>query len=163
MTTKNVKSVKNTSKQSKSNKSATVVAQQNVAAAKSESVTLASHSNNIAFTDKRPGVVAHILEMLMNASAESAITKTTILAALVKRFANRAESGMKATLMMQCPSGLLIEKRVVVATVKNEATKERSYYVDRELTAKAQAAYAAELVASKSKTLAFAAAKLAIA
>lgn len=137
MNTKSVKSVK-----SKSNKSAAVVAQQNVAAIEVERVKLSSHSNNIAFSDKRPGVVAYILEMLMNASAQGPVTKSYMLKKLCERFADREESKMKSTLMMQCPSGLLIEKRVVVVTIKNEATKERCYYVDRDATAKCQAEYA---------------------
>jgi hypothetical protein len=103
-----------------------------------EQVKIVTHANNAAFSNARPGVVATILECVMNADETNAVTKNDILRVLCDRFADRDAAKMKATVMMQVPSGLRIEKRVIVReTLKlnDDKTKaERAYYVDHEAT-----------------------------
>ena len=82
-------------KKSKKSKSKQVT-QTNVAKTTVERVKIQSHSNNIAFTDKRPGVVAKIVEMLMNASADNAITKSYMLEQLGKCFPERDVNKMSS-------------------------------------------------------------------
>lgn len=106
-----------------------------------------THVNNMSFTQKRPGVISTIIEML-SVDQQHAVTKREILAELCRRFADRDEAKMRATLQMQVPSGAFIEKRVVIVTTTN-ANDERAYYIDREATAKAQAEYAARKQAER--------------
>lgn len=76
------------------------------------------HANGAAFTDKRPGVIATIIELLKNATSKKPVTKDAMLKTLTKRFPDRGEDKMKATLSMQVPAGLRTEKGLEVS--KNE-------------------------------------------
>lgn len=89
-------------------------------------VKVETHANGAAFTSKHPGVIASIVELLRNASSKQPITKDEIFAALVKRFPDRDEKKMKATLNMQLPAGLRAEKGYEV--VKND----RGYYLPKQ-------------------------------
>lgn len=77
--------------------------------------TISAHANGAAFNDKRPGVLAKLVELLVNASEASPITKVGILDALCVAFPERDRIKMKATLDMQLPSGLRYEKGFVVS------------------------------------------------
>ena len=103
-----------------------------------------SHVNNVQFSEKRPGVISHIVKML-NVSEKNAVTKDEILDSLCETFADREREKMKSTLSMQVPSGLYIEKRIVVkTTTKND---KKAYYIDHIATAKAQGEWAQQKAA----------------
>lgn len=83
------------------------------------------HANGAAFTAQRPGVLAHIENLLRAATAEAPISKADILASLVVTFADRDEQKMKTTLNMQVPSGFRIEKGAIISKVEG-----RGFYFD---------------------------------
>lgn len=94
------------------------------------------HANGAAFTNQRPGVLAHIENLLRAASAEAPISKAEILASLVVAFADREEAKMKTTVAMQVPSGFKIEKGYIITKVEG-----RGYYFDVEKTREYQATH----------------------
>lgn len=92
-----------------------------------------AHANGNKFTEKRPGVVAVILDSLMGASEQFPITKSKILERLVQAFPDRETDKMKATLVMQVPSGLRTEKGIIVVGRMMES--EKGYWIDEQATA----------------------------
>lgn len=123
-----------------------------VAAPAVEQVKVETHANGVKFSNKRPGVIACIVEMLRNANADTPISKLDILTELVKRFPERGSDKLQATLTMQVPSGLLIEKKIKVQTVIDQSSKVRRYYIDQSETDKLQAAYANRRVSNSELT-----------
>lgn len=123
-----------------------------VAAPAVEQVKVETHANGVKFSGKRPGVIACMVEMLRNATAENPVSKLDILGELVKRFPERGQDKLQATLTMQVPSGLRIEKRIEVKTVVDPSSKVRRYYIDDAESAKLQAAYAARRVSPSEVT-----------
>lgn len=121
-------------------------------AAEQQRVKIETHANAVKFSHKRPGVIACIVEMLRNANKDQPISKFEILTELVKRFPERGSDKLNATLTMQCPSGLLIEKKIKVQTVIDASTKARKYYIDDAETEKLQAAYASKRVSKSELT-----------
>lgn len=115
-------------------------------------VRIETHANGVKFSNKRPGVIACIVEMLRNANADTPISKLDILTELVKRFPERGSDKLQATLTMQVPSGLLIEKKIKVQTVVDQSSKVRRYYIDKNETDKLQAAYANRRVSNSELT-----------
>lgn len=85
---------------------------------------LLTHANGADFSETRPGVISTIVTLL----CAGPISKPALLATLVKRFPARGEDKMKATLAMQVPSGLHIEKGYVVVT--QETDKGKLYSLD---------------------------------
>lgn len=128
-------------RKSKSSKSSKSVKQ-----TQQSDVRIETHANGVKFSNKRPGVIACIVEMLRNANADKPISKLDILTELVKRFPERGQDKLQATLTMQVPSGLLIEKKIKVQTVIDASSKVRRYWIDQSETNKLQAAYAARRV-----------------
>lgn len=63
---------------------------------------------------KRPGVIYEIIRKLRMASATEPVTKEGILIHLKACFPTRDEAAMKSTIASQVPSGLKIEKSIVV-------------------------------------------------
>lgn len=110
---------------------------------KSDVRLITTHANGAAFSDKRPGVIATIVEMLSQASEKAPVEKSVILAKLVERFPDRPEANMKSTLMMQVPSGLKIEKRIIVRS------NEHGYWIDKKASEQLQAEYKAAKEAAK--------------
>lgn len=106
------------------------------------SLNTQTHVGGVAFTAARPGVIAVMIEHLSRASEQAPVTKDAILADLVKRFPERKEVKMKSTLMMQVPSGLRTEKRIVVR--KSEDKSKPGYYIDAQATAVLQAEWKAQ-------------------
>ena len=137
-------SSKSKSSKSKSSKSKSIE--------QTQVVTITTHANAVKFSNKRPGVIACIVEMLRNANADKPVSKLDILTELVKRFPERGSDKLQATLTMQCPSGLLIEKKIKVQTVIDASTKLRRYYIDDAETDKLQAAYASKRVSNSELT-----------
>ncbi len=88
------------------------------------------HANGAAFTATRPGVLAHIENLLRRATAEAPVSKSEILASLVVAFADRDEAKMKVTLSMQVPSGFKIEKGFIISKVEG-----KGYYFNVAATA----------------------------
>lgn len=82
-----------------------------------------THAGGVKFTEKRPGVIAAMVEMLQAASKTKPVTKSTMLAKLVKLFPERGEEKLKATLMMQVPAGLRYEKGIVLDSTDTEGGK----------------------------------------
>lgn len=62
------------------------------------------------------GVIGSILEFMTEASKDKPIDKKGLLAKLVKRFPDRDESSMKATINAQVPNRIAKEKKVTVKT-----------------------------------------------
>lgn len=62
----------------------------------------------------RPGVITRIIELLSKATEKKPITKAEILADLKVQFPDRAENAMKSTISSQVPSGLKVEKKIIV-------------------------------------------------
>ncbi len=88
------------------------------------------HANGAALTETRPGVLAHMERMLRDATAETPVQKSDILASLVVAFPDRDEAKMKTTLSMQVPSGFKIEKGYIIA-----GDAKKGYYLDTAATA----------------------------
>ena len=65
---------------------------------------------------KKPGILAVIVETLTKASKTKPVTREDITAALVKQFPDRDPKGMKSTVSSQVPSGLKAEKNIVLGT-----------------------------------------------
>lgn len=131
---------------SKSSKSSKSKSSKSVKQTQQSDVRIETHANGVKFSNKRPGVIACIVEMLRNANAETPISKLDILTELVRRFPERGQDKLQATLTMQVPSGLLIEKKIKVQTVIDQSSKVRRYWIDQSETDKLQAAYAARRV-----------------
>lgn len=106
------------------------------------SLNTQTHVGGVAFTTARPGVIAVMIEHLSKATSEHPVTKETILDDLVVRFPDRTREKMKSTLMMQVPSGLRTEKRIVVR--KSEDKSKPGYYIDAQATAALQAEWKAQ-------------------
>lgn len=63
---------------------------------------------------KGPGVIQTIIACLRKASEKKPTTKDAILAVLVETFPEREEKAMKSTISSQIPSGLKVEKGLIV-------------------------------------------------
>jgi hypothetical protein len=74
-------------------------------------------------SEKRPGVISCMIEMLRAADSKNPVTKAEILAELCTRFPERTESAMKSTLNMQVPSGLRTEKGLEVSSASTDNGK----------------------------------------
>lgn len=77
-------------------------------------ITVKQHVSGLTLTEKRPGVIATIVALLARATETKPVTKSRILSTLVKRFPERGEDKMAATLNMQIPAGLRAEKGLEV-------------------------------------------------
>lgn len=88
-------------------------------------------------SEKRPGVLAKMIEVLSNASGNDPVTKDDVLEVLVEAFPDRDPAKMKATLAMQMPSGLRVEKKIILG-VKDVRQADNSfkkgYWIDAEAT-----------------------------
>ena len=100
------------------------------------------HANGMKLTKDRPGVIATMKSMLFAASKDSPVTKSSIFATLLEKFPERDAGKMKSTTMMQVPSGLRSEARIVLVSVKLANSAEHAYYVDIDATQAMQAAHA---------------------
>lgn len=89
-------------------------------------------------TQKRPGVLAKMVECLEAASEKSPVTKESILEVLVKAFPDREEAKMKSTLSMQMPSGLRTEKKIILGS-KTLPEGRKGYWIDKKATKEFQA------------------------
>ena len=106
------------------------------------------HANGMILTLARPGVLSTMKSMLFNASVDSPVSKSQILAELVKCFPERDAGKMKSTTMMQVPSGMRVEARIVLRSVKLATSSEHAYYVDVDATQALQASHAASKIKS---------------
>jgi len=87
------------------------------------------HVRGVKFSDKRPGVLSAIKNLLWAASAENPITKEEIVNALHELFPEREPAKMKVTVSMQVPSGLRLETKGRVSPITTVNAKgERAYY-----------------------------------
>jgi hypothetical protein len=101
-----------------------------------------------ASSDKKPGVIACMIEMLRAADADNPVTKATMLKVLVERFPDRTETAMKSTLNMQVPSGLRTEKGLEVSITATDDGK--GYWLEADqLTKKERAEQEAAAPAKK--------------
>lgn len=64
--------------------------------------------------EKKPGVIASIVEILKTGSAKKPLTKTQIHDRLKKKFPDRPEASMWTTINIQVPSRLRVDRNVVV-------------------------------------------------
>jgi hypothetical protein len=101
-----------------------------------------THVGGVAFTNARPGVIAVMIAELSKGSSDAPVSKESIMETLIQTFKDREPAKMKATLMMQVPSGLRIEKRIIVR--KSEDKSKPGYWIDAQATAAAQAEWKAQ-------------------
>ena len=86
--------------------------------------------------------------MLRNANAETPISKLDILTELVKRFPERGSDKLQATLTMQVPSGLLIEKKITCFALELLPRISRAQSMDVLSSQAAVAGYECALIAA---------------
>lgn len=90
--------------------------------AKTKNAKIVFHANGHKFGASRPGVLATLVELLVNAGRKKQpMTKDAILDELEKRFADRGRDKMNATVSMQLGGGLKIEKNIIVNKSDSEA------------------------------------------
>jgi hypothetical protein len=95
---------------------------------------IAMHYNGAEFTEKRPGVLALIVRLCVNATQAKPISKRKLLELVFAEFPTRIESELKKTCSGQLPCQLRGEKGIIMREkiVDDVATGE--YYFDAKAT-----------------------------
>lgn len=99
--------------------------------------TTEKHWNNVSVTNKRPGVLAVMLDTIQAATKEEPVTKSQVLAALVAAFPERDALKMKATVAMWMPAGIRAERKIILDSREVETSKTESalgYWIDAKAT-----------------------------
>lgn len=75
-------------------------------------------------TQKRPGVIATIIEVLSRGTKDKPVFRQEIFDELCRRFPDRDPEGMRVTLKVQMPQRLWTEKSLIVL-----GTNKEGYYL----------------------------------
>lgn len=82
-------------------------------------------ASNAAKKPRGVGVIATILECLRTASKKKPVSKEEILKRLIEAFPDRQPQAMKSTISSQIPSGLKVEKGIIV-----QGSNEKGWWVE---------------------------------